>query len=724
MPAPPATDVLRFREFELDVAAYELRRSGRAVKIERRPMDLLILLVTRRGLLVPRADIAKHLWGDDVFVDIETGVNTAISKIRQALKDSAEAPAFLETVAGKGYRFISPVEVVTKAPRAEPAPVAAALPEPRRPAYAPAAAIVAGVIGVIALWGPAVWRRAPPVDGAPPQLAPLTTLAGFERGSTFSPDGTQVAFTWSGDAEANWDIHVKVVGGSDVRRLTTDPRRDIAPRWSADGRYIAYVRDEPDGVERVRVMSALGGEDREVSAIPILTTIAWSPDGEYLAAGRGPEPGAAAGIYLIPLRGGEPRVLTVAAAGGIDWMPEFAPDGRRLTFAACQDAGARRNCDVKVVDLDESYHAVGDPRRLTPEPLWSVRGTSWSRDGVSVVYGALEFPFSSLWRVPADGSRAPERMELAGLDAAFPATARSRDRLAFSRSIGDVDIYQRTQADPAQAIARSSVFDGHPQLSPDDRRLAFCSVRSGDALEVWTAGMDGLAASRLTHGPGRAQCAPAWSPDGGVVAFESLGNDGRWHIWSIDARGGPARQLTTSAGDQHAPSWSRDGRWVYFSWDEPGGRDIWRVPAGGGAPARITRGGSGVTAVESLDGKTLVYQPSAPGLPHDPTNAPLLAQPLAGGAPRQIAPCVMSTAFAVAASGVYYVQCANPAVPVADADVVVVDARTGQTRRVGRLERYRNAMPASFAVSRDGQTILYGRLVSASEDLMLLENFK
>ena len=87
-------------------------------------------------------------------------------------------------------------------------------------------------------------------------------------------------------------------------------------------------------------------------------------------------------------------------------------------------------------------------------------------------------------------------------------------------------------------------------------------------------------------------------------------------------------------------------------------------------------------------------------------------------------PCVMSTAFAVAASGIYYVQCVSQTVPVTDPDVVVVDARTGQTRRVGRLERYRNAMPASFAVSQGGQTILYGRLVSASEDLMLLENFR
>jgi len=105
-------ETFRFRNFELDVAAYELRRQGRSVRLERQPMDVLILLVERRGLLVSRADIVKRLWSDDVFVDVETGVHTAVRKIRQALRDSPQEPTFIETVSGKGYRFVAPVEVV------------------------------------------------------------------------------------------------------------------------------------------------------------------------------------------------------------------------------------------------------------------------------------------------------------------------------------------------------------------------------------------------------------------------------------------------------------------------------------------------------------------------------------------------------------------------------------------------------------------------------------
>ncbi len=95
-------ETFRFRDFELDVAAYQLRRHGRSVRLERQPMDVLILLVERRGLLVSRADIVKRLWSDDVFVDVETGVHTAIRKIRQALRDSPQEPMFVETVSGSG----------------------------------------------------------------------------------------------------------------------------------------------------------------------------------------------------------------------------------------------------------------------------------------------------------------------------------------------------------------------------------------------------------------------------------------------------------------------------------------------------------------------------------------------------------------------------------------------------------------------------------------------
>jgi TolB-like protein len=101
--------MFRFGNFELDPRAFELRRDGQPVRMERRPLELLILLVERSPNLLPRGEIAERLWGREVFVDIDTSVNTAIRKVRRALGDSSDRPAYVVRVPGKGYRFAAPV---------------------------------------------------------------------------------------------------------------------------------------------------------------------------------------------------------------------------------------------------------------------------------------------------------------------------------------------------------------------------------------------------------------------------------------------------------------------------------------------------------------------------------------------------------------------------------------------------------------------------------------
>src|SRR5271157_2972643 len=99
-------------EIELDLGRYELRRLGRRVKLEKKPMELLILLVGRREQLVSRKEIVAKLWRSDLFVDTEPNINNIVRKIRTALGDDSATPRFLETVVGKGYRFVGPVRVL------------------------------------------------------------------------------------------------------------------------------------------------------------------------------------------------------------------------------------------------------------------------------------------------------------------------------------------------------------------------------------------------------------------------------------------------------------------------------------------------------------------------------------------------------------------------------------------------------------------------------------
>jgi Tol biopolymer transport system component len=317
-----------------------------------------------------------------------------------------------------------------------------------------------------------------------------------------------------------------------------------------------------------------------------------------------------------------------------------------------------------------------------------------------------------LWRVDADGTRPPERLEVAG-SAGDPAVALTRDGLAFVRDLFDLDIYRFEVGSPAQVVIGSNAIENEPRLSPDGRRLAFETARSGSTGEIWVADADGSNPQPLTHGMAGFHGSPYWSPDGRRIVFDSMDDDLHYHIWIIDADGGSPRRLTTQTDNEHAPAWSRDGRWIYFSSVQGGAaRDLWRVSADGRTSERLIRGASGPFACETVDGKTLLFQPKG-------ADSPLMAMPLSGGAARQLVACVKSTAFGVASQGVYYVPCDSSPNP----SVHVLDLRTGSDLRLGTLEGL-GGPPMGLAVSPDGSTILYPRITNQNSDLMLIENFR
>jgi Tol biopolymer transport system component/DNA-binding winged helix-turn-helix (wHTH) protein len=702
---------VRFSVFELDVETRELRKAGARVNLPEQPLQVLESLLARPGALVTRDELRQRLWPGDTFVDFEHGLNAAVKRVRDVLGDSADTPRFIETVPRRGYRFICPVAVepVEETKGSAPLVTTQGAPPPRRTWVF----LVLGGLGLVALaTGIAWWREAP---GPAVRVVPLTSLNGWESEPTFSPDGDQVAFTWTGENDDNADIYVTIVGSSDVRRLTTDPGEDNVPSWSPNGQQIAFVRASRGGVGRVHVMSALGGLDLKVAEFPVRGSIAWSPDGRYLAVSRAQSPNdppGTTGIYLVPTTPGEPRAVARAPVVGNltgNRGPRFSPDGRHLAFASCPQ---HLECYVEVLDLDAGYVPTGPPRRLTQNSFNIVRRLAWAPDGNSVIFdNEAGYAAFHLWRVGLDGAHPPERIEVAGVGARSPATTPSRNRLAFVRQHYDTDIYAFERGRPPALVIRSSLTDFTPVYSPDGRRIAFCSSRSGESVEIWVAASDGSGAQQLTHGPGRWQCSPSWSPDGRRIVFDAREETAQ-HLWIIDADGGGLRRITSDQGNQTDAMWARSG-WIYYSWFDGKTQDIWRTRESGDKPERMTRTGAGI-GMESADGKSLVY---TLGL----NDSQLVERPLAGGSVRRLVECVSLKAFYSSPEGLYYVPCHASG----DEVVHLKRAGTGRDEVVGTL-----GPPVGthhgLAVSPDGSKILFTftQPPTNGADVMLIENFR
>jgi Tol biopolymer transport system component len=538
-------------------------------------------------------------------------------------------------------------------------------------------------------------------------------MTGYETNPTFSVDGEQVAFEWGGEKADNEDIYIKLVGSPELRRLTTDPAQDWMPSWSPDGRQIAFVRFTRPAGGRIHVVSPLGGVDRRVSDAPTGLGLSWTPDGRWLATGA-----TAAvvvfdsatgdrGIRLVRVSDGEVRVATSPTPPTYHVFPVVSPDGRHVAYQSCLSA---LTCFLELLELGTDARPTDSVRRLTRRPFYPPGGGSlaWARDGKSLLFiaGAL----GRLYRVRTAGNGEPELVELAGHNVRSVAVAANRERLVFERGLSRHSIARFVPGRPAETVLASTFGDAVPDYSPDGQRIAFESKRNGESNEIWLAAADGSNPIQLTHGPGQWQGSPRWSPDGRTIAFDSQNEDGSWDVWTIDSGGGPPRRFTNDPANDNVPSWSHDGRFIYWSSTRTSPGAIWRAPAGGGPEERVTQSPGG--ALESVDGKALFF--SSLGA----QQSELLTTTLGEGVERTAVDCVRGRGFVPAAEGLYHVGCGGP--HPGEVPLYLLDLATKRDRLLGQLEKH----DMSLAVSPDGRSILYTRWQGEGSDLVLIENFR
>jgi Tol biopolymer transport system component len=533
-------------------------------------------------------------------------------------------------------------------------------------------------------------------------------MPGAQGNPTFSPDGSRVAFEWWSDKDDDYALYVKTVGSAEVRRLA---KGAFGPSWSPDGQHIAFNESSD---QRVHLISPEGGPITTIGDFEGAWNPAWSADSRYLAVARAPlPPGNERGIYLISVDTGASRLIAHSPSG--DYSPVFSPDGRRLAYVSTSERGA----SVNVIDLDASLTPVDAPRRVTGY-LPAVGRVTWTPDGRDLIYGGNGWPEGwrhPLWRVPADGTRPPEPEQAAGPSGLDPATSLSGNRLAFRIGDDAREVYRFVPGGAPVALLLSSFVDWDPSFSSNGARLLFSSSRAGDSTDIWIANADGSDPRPLTHGPGNLHKSPRWSPDDQQIVFASQGLQGpnsRPHLWLMNDDGSNARQVTSGASGQIYPSWSHDGRWIYFTEDAPTGSHIFRIPATGGIPSPVTQEPA-LYALESADGRALFYD--------NGVTSPLRMMPFSGGPARTVLEC--ENGFAPAATGIYYLTCvkASKSQSISRPDIRWLNPETGEDRLLGSIDRQDTSHDV-LAVSPDESAILYSRWNPGTSGLWMIENFR
>lgn len=716
--------VVRFGSFEVDLDRNELRKDGALVRLQEQPFRILTALLEDPGEVVAREELVRRLWPEGTYVDFDRGLNAAVTRLRQALTDSAENPRYVETVARRGYRFSGSVQASSPAAQevepsssgAQAAPaVMQALPGPRSRRSWRIALVTAAALLTISIAGWLAVTSSRGSSAVAGSAVPLTTDPGNERCASLSPDGSQVVFESDRDDGIS-HLFVKVVGPGDPLRLTSGSTSDYGPAWSPDGRSIAFVHVLNAVTVGVFVIPALGGAEHKVAEFGVATPgrgdhrwLDWTRDSKDLIISAAEHPGEPVSLFVLSADGSGRRRLTVSSdLYSSDFSPAVSPDGHTVAFTRGVSGMGYTVSDIYLLDLDGERRPVGRPRRISSGRHFE--SPAWTPDGKAlIVSGYAGATTPNLFRMDIKEDKQAIAVPF-GEGGRWPALRSTR--LVYSRGSSDPNIWRQRipsgheKTLPPVRLISSTVLDGSAQYSPDGTRIAFESTRSGYP-EIWTCGSDGEKCTKLTSFNGPLTGSPRWSPDGRQIAFDSSAS-GEFNVYLVDSNGGLPARLGGQVETGSIPKWSHDGKWIYFTNGRGGRFEIWKMESGGGKALQVTRGG-GYTAVESPDGKSLFYTNS-------PSGETLWKSGVDGSNPVKILEGVSHRGLVVTENGIYYLHDEEP---------------RGWTLR---LYLFRTAASSTIAagdkplftglgISPDNKYLLYAQVDQDGSDLMTVEKF-
>jgi len=557
----PRSPRLKFGPYLVDLAVGEIRKNGSRLRLQEKPLRVLVLLAERQGELVTREELRKRLWPEDTFVDFETGLNTAVSKLRDALSDSAEKPRYIETIPRRGYRFIASVE---------------ALPGSSLPIHAPTLETTPGLEDTEA--GQPEIRQSTLKPARPVRTAIL-----FRAASVVAFLLLLFAFWWLSPLPEPrmWDTFP----------ITANGKQDFLVRPATDGVRIFYVQRAGDHYELMQV-SVNGGEPRKMDA-PFRNSLIWdvSPDGSQYLLTSFAHRGEPSPLWSWAATGARPVKLDNLISGNATWSPDgkllALHNGHDLLLASADGSGLRpihsfqeepdspvwspdsQSIRFTLNDTERDTHTIwqirpdgGDLCQILPD--WPNRSRiccgTWTPDGRYFIFAELS-ERRRLWALREKGywwrrsSRGPFLLESQPNGAMSPLVGRDGQHIYFY-ALGTQESLERL--DTASHQFTSVLPDVRailPSFSRDGQWISY--VRFSTGL-LWVSRLDGQEPRQIST-PGLAVAFPRWSPDGLTLAFAGKRQGEPPRIYTVDAQGGHLEALIPGGDSFADPDWAPDG---------------------------------------------------------------------------------------------------------------------------------------------------------------------
>lgn len=459
------------------------------------------------------------------------------------------------------------------------------------------ALILTGLVGVLGAVAPLPAQL---------QLPPEQPIR-IGRQPCLSPDGKRLCFAWQGNL---WTAPTE---GGPATRLTANDSLDSNPRWSPDGKWIAFNSNR-EGGNQVFLIPAVGGPARQVTFHSSPTVVGdWFPDGQALAVTSARDTRRNS-LYRLEVPSGRFKLLVTDEVSCT--FPSISPDGKWVAYTrgALQDVirkGYRgsANFDIYVAPVD----GAAPPRRLMDSDK-NDQWPAWSADSKTVYYSSEREGTATVWKQSLEGGTAEKVVAKAPDAVRFLAVSRNGRVLAFESDNQICTAPARGgEAEPVSLLCRTDERGSRTTyatlnnsgvsefaLSPDGKRVAF--VVRGDVFTVSTS--DGGDAKRWTDNPTRDH-EVSWAPDGKSLVYAS-NRDGGYRLYRVDLTTRETKQLTRGSGTDSYPAYSPDGAWIAF---RRGPQTAIYVVKPDGTGEQLAVKGPKIASFEwSPDGKWLTFQ--------------------------------------------------------------------------------------------------------------------